>query len=323
MIFKEVLDPLMYHSVQHLTISEEEAGQRLDNYLLRKLKGVPKSLIYRVIRKGEVRVNKGRAKPERKLQAGEVLRIPPLRLPEEKVQAAPGAGLIRVLESAILLDRPDFLAINKPAGLAVHGGSGVNLGLIEALRAMWPQQKYLELVHRLDRETSGCILVAKKRSALKYLQGLFRGEKRIRKRYLALVKGQWPKSEDRVNVPLLRIEQASGERIVKVKAEGKAAITEFAIQQYFPAGATLLTAEPVTGRTHQIRVHAQYLGHPIVGDDKYGDDASNTSMRTHGARRLFLHAANLRFDDANGEPVDIQAPLPEDLQHVLDQLQSL
>lgn len=312
----------MYNSVQHLTVSEDEAGQRLDNYLLRCLKGVPKSLIYRVIRKGEVRVNKGRAKPERKLEAGDVLRIPPLRVADEKPEVTPGSGLISLLESSIILDRPGYMVVNKPAGLAVHGGSGVNLGLIEALRKMWPQQKYLELVHRLDRETSGCILVAKKRKALKYLQSLFRGEKQVRKRYLALVKGQWPKHRRVIDVPLQRFELPTGERIVKVRQEGKVAATEFSIQETFGQRATLVAAEPLTGRTHQIRVHAQFAGHPLVGDDKYGDDAFNLEMKTFEVRRLFLHAGELEFVDEEGEKQEVRAELPADLLTVLEKLRT-
>lgn len=321
MIFKEVFtSPHMQNSVQHLTVSDDEAGQRLDNYLVRVLKGVPKSLIYRVIRKGEVRVNKGRAKPDRKLEAGDVLRIPPMRLSEEKDPVAPGEGLVALLESSILLDAPGFLVVNKPPGLAVHGGSGVNLGLIEALRQMWPQQRYLELVHRLDRETSGCILVAKKRSALRYLQSLFRGEKQIRKRYVALVKGQWPHGRKRLEAPLQRFELPTGERIVKVRPDGKSAITEFTSGEAFGKIASLIYAEPVTGRTHQIRVHAQFEGHALVGDDKYGDDDFNNKMKLFGARRLALHAESLRFPNEDGEMTAVNAPLPNDLASVLEQL---
>lgn len=326
MIFKELFaGPLMFNAVQHLTVSEEEAGQRLDNYLLRCLKGAPRSLIYRVIRKGEVRVNKGRVRPDRKLEAGDVLRIPPMRLSEEKVPDVPGSGLIALLESSILLETPDFLVVNKPAGLAVHGGSGIQLGLIEALRQMWPQQKYLELVHRLDRETSGCILVAKKRAALKYLQSLFRGEKQVRKRYLALVKGKWPKHRTSIDVPLQRFELHTGERIVRVRQEGKPSLTEFSIVETFkPESAndslSLLKAEPITGRTHQIRVHAQHAGHPLVGDDKYGDDTFNTHMKNFGVVRLFLHAECLRFPTAEGEILEVTAPLSDDLLLVLNKL---
>ncbi len=320
MIFKEVFSLHgVSQSVQHFTISEEEAGQRLDNYLLRCLKGVPKSLIYRVIRKGEVRVNKGRAKPEKRLMPGDVVRIPPLRLGEEKPKAAPGAGLIKLLENAILLDHKDFLVINKPAGLAVHGGSGVNLGLIEALRQMWPKQPYLELVHRLDRETSGCILVAKKRSSLRYLQELFRGRKQVRKTYLALVKGQWPSQLRFVDSPLERLETASGDRIVKVRESGKPASTEFRLMERF-ANTSLIKAEPLTGRTHQIRVHAQYSGHPLVGDEKYGDDDFNKLMKDSGVKRLFLHALKLQFSSPTNEQFEIEAPLSADLEQVLKQL---
>lgn len=204
----------MAQNVQFLTVSEDEAGQRLDNYLLARLKGVPKSLIYRVIRKGEVRVNKGRAKPERKLAGGDVVRVPPVRVAESPEPVPISKTLKGVLDNAVIADEPGYLVVNKPAGLAVHGGSGVTLGLIEALRQAFPQYSYLELVHRLDRDTSGCILVAKKRSMLRYLQELFRGEKRIHKRYLALVIGRWPSRRNLVDAPLLRKELQDRKSVV-------------------------------------------------------------------------------------------------------------
>ena len=310
----------MSTSVQHITISSEDAGQRLDNFLIRILKGAPKSLIYRVIRKGEVRLNKGRAKPDRKLSEGDIVRVPPMRLADPKEPVKPGERLTKLLDDAILLETPDYLVVNKPVGLAVHGGSGVNLGLIEALRQMRPLEKSLELVHRLDRETSGCILVAKKRSVLKYLQSLFRGEKQIRKVYFALVVGVWSKRRQVVDAPLRKNELQSGERIVKVTPDGKPSRTEFEIEESFGDQATLLRVEPVTGRTHQIRVHARHAGHPLIGDDKYGDDEANKVMKKQGFKRLFLHAASLRFTDSHGEAIDVQAPLPEDLEQGLKNL---
>ncbi len=311
----------MAENVQYLTISDDEAGQRLDNFLIARLKGVPKSMIYRVIRKGEVRINKGRAKPERRLDSGDVIRIPPVRTSEKPV-VAPGAGLTQLLEESILLDTRELLVINKPPGLAVHGGSGVSLGLIEALRHLYGEKQYLELVHRLDRDTSGCILVAKKRSALKFLQDQFREEKKIEKNYLALVKGHWPNRRKVVEAPLRKNELQSGERIVRVSLDGKAAKTAFDIVERFGDRATLLIASPITGRTHQIRVHAWHTGFPLVADEKYGDDGFNKEMKQLGFRRLFLHAASLAFDLPDGTRQKCDAPLPLDLEQPLATLRS-
>lgn len=306
----------MAEGVQYLTISDDESGQRLDNFLIARLKGVPKSMIYRVIRKGEVRVNKGRAKPERKLDGGDIVRIPPVRTSEKPV-IAPGTGLVQLLEQAILLDTRELLVINKPPGLAVHGGSGVSLGLIEALRHIYGDKQYLELVHRLDRDTSGCILVAKKRSALKFLQDQFREKKKVEKNYLALVKGRWPNRRKVVEAPLRKNELQSGERIVRVALDGKAARTEFDVVERFADRATLIAARPITGRTHQIRVHAGHAGFPLVGDEKYGDDDFNKEMRQIGFRRLFLHAASLAFELPGGNRQKCEAPLPADLENPL------
>jgi len=309
----------MSSNVQLLTVSDASEGQRLDNFLLARLKGVPKSLVYRIIRKGEVRVNKGRAKPERKLEVGDVVRVPPVRVADSKTPPKIGDGLKEHLADAILYDCPSFMVVNKPSGLAVHGGSGVSLGLIESLRQMYPEQAFLELVHRLDRDTSGCILVAKKRSMLRYLQDLFRGVKQIDKRYLALVKGQWSKRAKVVDVPLLKNERQCGERMVRVSPEGKASRTEFDLIEAFES-ASLVEARPITGRTHQIRVHALYKGHPLAGDEKYGDEAFNSALKALGCRRLFLHAACLAFDLSTGEHIRVEAPLPDELNGVLKQL---
>lgn len=306
----------MYQQVQIFTVSADEEGQRLDNYLASRLKGVPKSAVYKVIRKGEVRVNKGRAKPERRLQVGDQVRVPPLRLAEQLAPAVPGQSLVRHLQNAVLHDADGLLIINKPAGLAVHGGSGVNLGLIEALRQMPGNTGFLELVHRLDRETSGCVMVARKRSVLKLFQEALRQREGINKTYLALVQGSWPKGLSVVDLPLKRFVQNNGERIVRVHQEGKASTTRFAVIERFPV-ATLVEASPITGRTHQIRVHAQHHGCPLVGDDKYGDTSLNQALQEQGSRRLFLHAASLEIGISGWEPLNVQAPLPDELRQFL------
>lgn len=315
---------------QFVEIDADMAGQRVDNFLIRALKSVPKSRVYRILRKGEVRVNKGRVKAEYKLRPGDVVRIPPIRLDTAPPQAKPGQGLVQLLESSILYENDGLMVVNKPAGLAVHGGSGVQLGLIESLRAIRPQARFLELVHRLDRGTSGCILVAKKRSMLRHLQselrekslGAGRSAQRssINKIYHALVAGRWPNRRKRIDSPLQRYELPSGDRIVKVTPEGKSSLTEFKVLQRFQ-DATLVEAKPITGRTHQIRVHAQSIGHPLIGDDKYGDDKLNETMRGLGFKRLFLHAAALTFMlPGESEPITVEAPLPPDLQEAVGRL---
>lgn len=307
--------------VQLLTIDEDNAGQRIDNFLLSKLKGVPKSMIYRIVRKGEVRVNKKRIKPEFKLEIGDEVRIPPVRVSEENPRQAPSANLHRVsqLEARILFEDKHILVLNKPAGIAVHGGSGVDYGVIEALRSLRPQQKFLELVHRLDKETSGVLLVAKKRSALRHLHDQLRN-KQMQKDYLALVRGEWQSHDRVVKAPLLKITLPSGERIVRVNSEGKPSETHFRIMQRYE-GATLVKASPVTGRTHQIRVHCQYVGHPIACDEKYSEQKFDDSMRALGLNRLFLHAAQLRFIHPETEvTTEIQAPLDDELQTLLNKL---
>lgn len=306
----------MSAKVQLFTVSEDEEGQRLDNYLVTRMKGVPKSAVYRVIRKGEVRVNKGRAKPDRRLQRGDVVRIPPLRLAEAQPVVAPGQSLIHHLHNAILYDQDGLLVINKPAGLAVHGGSGISLGLIEALRQMPGHQGFLELIHRLDRETSGCVMVARKRSVLRHFQERLREREGVQKTYLALVQGSWPKNVVSVEVPLQRYLQNNGERMVRVSSDGKPSLTRFEMIEKF-AHATLVRAFPVTGRTHQIRVHALYQGCPLVGDDKYGDTPLDQQFREHGSRRLFLHAEQLGLTLPDGNKLQVSAPLPDDLGDLL------
>ena len=296
--------------VSFLVISDDEAGQRIDNFLLARLKGVPKSRIYRLLRKGEVRVNKGRIKPEYRLVSGDTVRVPPVRQQEAPVVPVPGAALRTLLGASILMETADLLVVDKPAGLAVHGGSGISLGLIEALRASRPDP-FLELVHRLDRGTSGCLLVARKRSALRDLQRQLR-EGEVEKIYLCLVKGSWPKGLDRIDAPLRKITQASGDHIVRPDVAGKQALTHFRVVRRFAAH-TLLEVRLETGRTHQIRVHCQLAGHPLVGDDKYGSDDDNAQARVAGLKRMFLHAHRLRFKELDGNVVTVESPLPDEL----------
>ncbi|MBO2679121.1 23S rRNA pseudouridine(955/2504/2580) synthase RluC [Shewanella algae] len=313
--------PSPNQQVRLVTIDEDNVGQRIDNFLLSKLKGVPKSMIYRIVRKGEVRVNKKRIKPEYKLAEGDQVRIPPVRVSEENYRTAPSANLERVsrLEDRILFEDKHILVLNKPAGIAVHGGSGVDYGVIEALRSLRPQQKFLELVHRLDKDTSGVLLVAKKRSALKHLHDQLR-HKQMQKDYQALVRGEWQKHDKVVKAPLLKLTLKSGERIVRVNTEGKASETRFKILQRYD-GATLVQASPVTGRTHQIRVHCQYAGHPIACDEKYSEQKFDDSMRALGLNRLFLHAAQLKFTHPDTETeMTVQAPLDPELLELLEKL---
>ncbi|BCV61046.1 MULTISPECIES: 23S rRNA pseudouridine(955/2504/2580) synthase RluC [Shewanella] len=313
--------PSPNQQVRLVTIDEDNVGQRIDNFLLSKLKGVPKSMIYRIVRKGEVRVNKKRIKPEYKLAEGDQVRIPPVRVSEENYRTAPSANLERVsrLEDRILFEDKHILVLNKPAGIAVHGGSGVDYGVIEALRSLRPQQKFLELVHRLDKDTSGVLLVAKKRSALKHLHDQLR-HKQMQKDYQALVRGEWQKHDKVVKAPLLKLTLKSGERIVRVNTEGKASETRFKILQRYD-GATLVQASPVTGRTHQIRVHCQYAGHPIACDEKYSEQKFDDSMRALGLNRLFLHAAQLKFIHPDTETeMTVQAPLDPELLELLEKL---
>jgi 23S rRNA pseudouridine955/2504/2580 synthase len=308
-------------NIQHLTVTNDHTGQRLDNFLTSRLKGLPKSRLYRIIRKGELRINKKRVKPDYRLQEGDIIRIPPLRLAPPIKESILNKKFAALLEKAIIFEDKHFLALNKPSGIAVHGGSGIRLGVIEALRLLRPQLKFLELVHRLDRDTSGCLLLAKKSSVLKEVHELLRlGE--IKKTYIALVAGHWPKSLFKVNAPLYKNQLQSGERIVRVQTEGKISVTDFSIRHYY-AEFTLIKAMPLTGRTHQIRVHTQFAKHPIIGDEKYGDKDANRKMRELGCKRLFLHASQLEFTlPSIGETIVLKAELPEDLDQVLNQLTS-
>ncbi|MEN9429157.1 MAG: rRNA pseudouridine synthase [Pseudomonadota bacterium] len=310
-------------AARFLTITENEDGQRLDNYLLTKLKGAPRTLIYRIVRTGEVRVNKGRIKPEYRLQIGDIVRVPPLRLSEVAEPATPSPQLSQSLTDRILYQEHGIIAMNKPTGLAVHGGSGVAYGLIEALRAIYPTKEFLELVHRLDRDTSGLILVADKRSILRHLHEQLRDGK-MHKVYVALLAGNLKGANHKVTAPLDKTNLASGERVVRVSREGKAAETHFKVIERFE-NCTLVEAKPLTGRTHQIRVHAQFLGHPILGDDKYCPNEKNKEAKDkYGLNRLFLHARDLTFKLPNEEaPVKLHCPIAPELNQVLETLRKM
>ena len=283
-------------TVRTVQVTEKSSDQRLDNFLLRELKGVPRTRIYRLIRRGEVRVNKKRAKPETRLTAGDKVRIPPLFLPDSPELPKPSPGLVGLLEQSILHEDDNLLVLNKPPGLAVHQGTGIRLGLIEAIRQIRSDWRDAELAHRLDRDTSGVLVVCKNSRTLRNMQGQFK-EKRIEKRYHALVQGRWPDTVSEIKAPLTRVLAESGERFVRVDPAGKPSTTRFAILEQFPS-ATLLEATPVTGRTHQIRVHCQQAGHPILGDSKYGLLARGKKGKSGteaAAKYLCLHAAELQF----------------------------
>lgn len=311
--------PQVQSQAQLVTIDEEGAGQRIDNYLLRVCKGVPKSHIYRILRSGEVRVNKGRIDQTYRLQAGDVVRVPPIRIAE-----GPDQSNVPAAEFKILLEDSHMLVIDKPAGVAVHGGSGVSFGVIEQLRASRPDAKFLELVHRLDRETSGILLLAKKRSALTNLHEQIRlGE--LDKRYLTLVAGDWKNAKQHIKLALHKYSTADGERRVRVQADGMASHTVFRLLRKY-ADFALLEAELKTGRTHQIRVHLSASGFPIAGDDKYGDFGLNRNLQkaneSRGAlKRMFLHAWQITFTHPDtGKPVTLQAPLAKECEQFLKSL---
>ena len=299
--------------VRKVKVPDDFTGQRLDNFLMRELKGVPRSMIYRLIRRGEVRVNGGRAKPERKLQTQDEVRLPPVRVAKSKPAPALSAPLVARLRNAVLYEDRDVLVLNKPAGLAVHGGSGERQGVIEMLRSIRPEGGALELVHRLDKGTSGCLLVAKRRPALRALHGALR-DGGVGKHYTALVSGEWPASNQHIKAPLTRNVLRSGERVVTVDEQGKFALTEVRVR-VANSTASLLQVRLHTGRTHQIRVHATYAGHPLAGDDKYGDPGFNKRMSALGLKRMFLHANRVEFGD-----ILVTAPLPDDLESLLQRL---
>ena len=313
-------------SVQLVPVPAAAVGQRIDNFLLARLKGVPRSHVYRILRGGEVRVNKGRVRSDYRLQAGDLVRIPPVRLAEPREPGLAPSALLRGLEAAILYEDERLLAIDKPAALAVHGGSGLSFGLIEAMRQLRPGME-LELVHRLDRDTSGCLLLAKRSSTLRDLHRLIR-DQAVEKRYLALLTRPLPRAELTVDAPLLKNTLKSGERVVRVDpAAGKPSRTRFRRLRGYPGpqgGLELVEARLLTGRTHQIRVHAAHLGAPLAGDEKYGDEGVNQALRPLGLRRLFLHAADLSFQPAHlSRPLRLQAPLPPELQALLARLEEM
>lgn len=296
-------------------------GQRIDNFLIRLLKGVPKSYIYRILRKGEVRVNKGRIKADHRLAAGDMVRIPPLREAEKAPPPQPGQRVLGQIEGSILFEDKRILVLDKPSGIAVHGGSGLDYGVIEALRVLRPHDKELELVHRLDRDTSGLLMIAKKRSALRVLHELLRNGV-IEKRYLALVAGRWERDRATVDAPLFKNTLQSGERMVRVDPRGKPAQTLFQVRERL-GDTTLVEARLLTGRTHQIRVHLAHLGTPILGDPKYGDEAANRHFRELGLKRLFLHAELLRLTwPEEKQPMEFRAPLEPGLAELLMKLRN-
>ena len=307
-----------------VTVPVDRAGQRLDNFLLGQLKGAPRSLVYKLVRSGQVRVNGGRAKAERKLDAGDEVRIPPVRLqmPDEDGKSPPPKGLLSALDAAIVFEDARLLAISKPSGMASHGGSGVSFGVIETLRALRPNESF-ELVHRLDRDTSGLMVIAKKRSALVELQALLREDHGagIEKRYLALLAGRMPDGIMSVDAPLHVGLRQGGERHVQVNPAGKPSLSHFRVLER-RGGQSYCEVRIETGRTHQIRVHAQHIGHPVAGDDKYGDAAANKRLREQvGLKRLFLHASTLDFALEGGKaPYSLSAPLAPELLDVLDRL---
>lgn len=303
-----------------VTVPDDRDGQRLDNFLLGQLKGAPRSLVYKLVRSGQVRVNGGRAKAERKLAAGDEVRIPPVRLGEEAARGAPPPGLLQRIEAAIVYEDARLLALDKPSGVASHGGSGISFGAIETLRALRPGQT-LELAHRLDRDTSGLLVVAKKRSVLAELQALMRRPGGMRKRYLTLLVGRLPDGTLSVDAPLHMGLRQGGERHVQVDPDGKPSLSHFRVLER-RGGHSYCEVRIDTGRTHQIRVHARHIGHPVAGDDKYGDPEANRRLRDRaGLRRLFLHAASLEFAlDEGRAAYTINAPLAPELAEVLDRL---
>ncbi|MCS5711783.1 23S rRNA pseudouridine(955/2504/2580) synthase RluC [Candidatus Berkiella aquae] len=310
------------NQVQQIVVTENHAGQRVDNFLFTLLRGVPKSKLYRIIRKGELRVNKKRVDVSYRLVEGDTVRIPPLRYEEKEVpvKSSPGSRTLKNIEDSIVYEDDHLLIINKPSGIAVHGGSGISWGLIEALRQLRPYSPFLELVHRLDRDTSGCVMIAKKRSMLLHLHECLKTGN-IQKNYFALVAGAW-RGGKMVEAPLHKYVLPSGERMVKVVDDGKFAQTAVKILESYPQ-ATLLQVSPLTGRTHQIRVHCAFMGHPILGDQKYGDSEKNHQAKAMGFTRLFLHAHQLTIELPNkSERLTVTCPMPSECQQFLAKLKS-
>ncbi|MHB8815773.1 MAG: RluA family pseudouridine synthase [Steroidobacteraceae bacterium] len=310
--------------MRHFEVEEGEAGQRLDKYLARRLGDVPRTRIFRIIRRGEVRVNGRRVGPEARLSTSDKVRVPPLWEQAEpdaaRARRGPPAAMLEAVARAIVQETDRLLVLDKPAGIAVHGGSGISFGIIEALRALKPGEP-LELIHRLDRDTSGCLLVARDPATLRTVHALLR-EGQCDKRYLVLLAGKWDLGHKRIDVPLRTDTRVGGERTVRADASGKPSISEFRPVQFFGKLATLMEVGLHTGRTHQIRVHASYAGHAVAGDDKYGDAEFNARMRELGLARMFLHAHIMSFEWPQGGPFSASAPLPPELAAVLDRLPS-
>jgi 23S rRNA pseudouridine955/2504/2580 synthase len=304
-------------AIERRTITEQDAGQRIDNLLMRHFKTVPRSHVYRLLRKGEVRVNRKRVAAQYRVAAGDEVRLPPVRIEPSSEPGRPSSSLQELIERAVIFQDKHLLVIDKPAGVAVHGGSGMSHGVIEALRASRPRET-LELVHRLDRDTSGCLAVARDRATLTSLHALIR-ESGMHKTYLGLVSGSWQLGTKRIDAPLATDDRRHGERHVRVAAAGKDSVSVFKPVQFFGSLATLMEIDIPTGRTHQIRVHAAFAGHPLLGDDKYGDRERNAELKHHGLRRTFLHAHALAFEwPGTGVPFHVSAPLPAELAAVLD-----
>ncbi len=308
--------------VEFVEVKIDSDGQRLDNFIMSRLKGVPKSRIYRLVRKGEVRINKKRAKPESRVHTGDIVRLPPLRMAAALPPLRPSENLVHLLRSNILFENNDLLVINKPQGIAVHGGSGLKIGVIEAMRWIKSEaeegSEFLELVHRIDKDTTGCLVIAKNAIILKALQNEFKA-RNVSKVYHALVHGRWPDEIIHVNAPLLKREVKAGEKVVTVDDEGKASETDIKVLQRF-RNATLIEASPLTGRTHQIRVHCQYAGHPIIGDSKY---TSATASAFPEVRNLCLHAAAISFTVLDTDArFSFSAPMNPVMLNVMEQLQA-
>ncbi|MDE1963704.1 MAG: RluA family pseudouridine synthase [Xanthomonadaceae bacterium] len=313
-----VTSPDVPHGVRQVEVGPERDGQRIDNALATLLKGVPKSAIYRILRTGQVRVNGKRAKPDTRLVAGDLLRIPPVRVAEKHETRGPAAGQVAEAAASVIFEDKHFLVIDKPTGMASHGGSGVSHGAIELMRAARPNE-HLELVHRLDRDTSGVLVFARTRAGLTGLQAAIR-DGQVVKQYLCLMVGHPSKARFNVNAPLAKSVLQGGERMVRVSDNGKPSLTFFQEMEQYP-GARLMQATLGTGRTHQIRVHAAHIGHPLAGDPKYGDKEANKRFRDRGLHRLFLHASHLSFE-LDGRAYSFSAPLPDDLKSFLDVLGS-
>jgi 23S rRNA pseudouridine955/2504/2580 synthase len=306
-------------AVERRTVTEQEAGQRIDNLLMRHFKTVPRSRVYRLLRKGEVRVNRKRVDAEYRVATGDELRLPPVRIEPSGEPTRPSSSLQALIEGAVIHQDKHLLVIDKPSGVAVHGGSGMSHGVIEALRASRPRET-LELVHRLDRDTSGCLAVARDRPTLTSLHALIR-DSGMHKTYLALVSGSWQLGTKRIDAPLATNDRRHGERHVRVAAAGKDSVSVFKPVQFFGSLATLMEVDIPTGRTHQIRVHAAFAGHPLLGDEKYGDRESNAELKHLGLKRIFLHAHSIAFDwPGTGVPFHVSAPLPQELAAVVETL---